>query len=116
MTKTRRRVGSKRSARRKRLSCLILGAFDSDLVAIERLLASMGIQPVVMSDLPSRGVTLSDKMKHVFSSTDLVIAIIDPEPVNANVAFELGYALALGKRPLIIARHLSQQMGQIVCN
>jgi len=104
MTRAGRTVQSKRSQGRKRLSCLILGDYDSDLIAIEKLLWSKGIQPVLISDLPSSGVTLSDKMRHILTSTDLVIAIIDPDAINANVVFELGYALALRKRPLIIAR------------
>jgi hypothetical protein len=83
--------------------CYIAAPLNTDLKALEKLLIERQIQPIVSADLTSEAVTLLGGIVNVIATVDLFIAILNEEQSNANVYLELGIALGMGCRILVIA-------------
>ena len=67
------------------------------------LLRERQIEPIRSADLSSETLTLLGGMVNIIDTADLFIAILDEEQKNANVYLELGIALGVGCRILLIA-------------
>jgi len=85
------------------LRCLILAPAGVNLNAIESLLLKRGMEPVIPSRIPFSGESIVRRIKDSILKADIVLAILDPRRSNSNIYFELGYALGMGKRTLILA-------------
>src|SRR6266699_3553891 len=83
--------------------CYISAPLNTDLKALEKLLIERQIQPIVSADLSSEALTLLGGIVNVIATADLFIAFLSEEQNNANVYLELGIALGMGCRILIIA-------------
>ncbi|SRR5579883_919044 len=83
--------------------CYISAPLNTDLKALEKLLRERQIEPILSADLTSEAITLLGGIVNVIATADLVIAIVDEEQKNANVYLELGVALGMGCRILLIA-------------
>ena len=75
----------------------------TDLKSLEKLLSERQIEPILSADLSSETVTLLGGIVNVIATADLFIAILDEDQKNANVYLELGIALGIGCRILLIA-------------
>ncbi len=84
-------------------TCYIAAPLNTDLNALEQLLVERQIQPIVSADLSSEAITLLGGIVKAIEATDLFVAIFNEEQNNANVYLELGVALGMGCRILLIA-------------
>ncbi len=84
-------------------TCYIAAPLNTDLKALEKLLVERQIQPIVSADLSSEAITFLGGIVNVIATADLFVAILNEEQNNANVYLELGIALGIGCRILIIA-------------
>lgn len=64
-----------------------------------------GFEPIRIDQKPGPGLIIADIMQELSRSS---VVIADVSPVNANVFFELGYATALKKPTILIARRDTQ--------
>src|SRR6266496_5262056 len=83
--------------------CYISAPLHTDLKALETLLRERQIEPILSADLSSEAITLLGGIVNVIATADLFIALLDEEQKNANVYLELGIALGIGCRILLIA-------------
>jgi hypothetical protein len=83
--------------------CYISAPFNTDLKVLEKLLIERQIEPILSADLSSEAITLLGGIVNVIATADLFIAILNEEQKNANVYLELGIALGMGCRILLIA-------------
>jgi hypothetical protein len=83
--------------------CYISAPLHTDLKALEMLLRERQIEPILSADLSSETLTLLGGIVNIIATADLFIAILDEEQKNANVYLELGIALGVGCRILLIA-------------
>ncbi len=84
-------------------TCYIAAPLNTDLKALEKLLIERQIQPIVSADLSSEAITFLEGIVNVIATADLFIAVLNEEQSNDNVYLELGVALGMGCRILIIA-------------
>jgi hypothetical protein len=84
-------------------TCYIAAPLNTDLRALEKLLVERQVQPIVSADLSSEAITLLGGIVKAIDAADLFVAILNEEQNNANVYLELGVALGMGCRILIIA-------------
>src|SRR6266566_1761692 len=84
-------------------TCYIAAPLNTDLKALEKLLVERQIQPIVSADLSSEAITFLGGIVNVIATADLFVAILNEEQNNANVYLELGIALGIGCRILLIA-------------
>ena len=84
------------------LSCFIAAASSTDISVVRSLLLARAIRPVTISDLISEGLSFTESTDAI-SKADLVIAVLEQSGTSPNVYFEIGSAVALKKRLVIIA-------------
>ncbi|HVB20650.1 MAG TPA: hypothetical protein VNG51_01715 [Ktedonobacteraceae bacterium] len=83
--------------------CYISAPLNTDLKALEKLLRERQIEPILSADLSSEAITLLGEIVNVIATADLFVAILHEVQKNANVYLELGIALGVGCRILLIA-------------
>jgi hypothetical protein len=79
-------------------TCFISAPSGVNLAPLSRVLHDKQVRLLRVSD-----ATTADQVTSALVKADLIIAVLNPEQSNANVYFEVGYAVALGKRVLLIA-------------
>jgi hypothetical protein len=91
-----------RTIRGSRGRCFISARAGVDLRTIRRVLADTDYAATALDDLAEAGQPVQDAVRDAISRSDLFLAVLDTDPPDANVLFELGYASALRKRTLAL--------------
>jgi hypothetical protein len=74
----------------------------ADLRGLSEILVERGYEPQTAGDLAT-GSFASRSLVETVADADLVVVVFGNERESPNAAFELGIAIASGKRPLVIA-------------
>jgi len=73
-----------------------------DTSVIRQVLESRGIAPYEIDEVATAGVSIPQLLADCLKQADLVVAVLGGGKSNDNVLFELGFAMALGKRILAL--------------
>lgn len=84
------------------LTCYISSPLLVDTTRLRTLLAELGVTPIAIDELPTAGQAIAPTIESWMRHTSFVCAIL-PAAQSANVLFEIGMALGLGRRTFIIA-------------
>jgi hypothetical protein len=74
-----------------------------DTTTLQKMLARQGIESFFADEISLPGSTLAEALRESMAAADLVILVLDPKQNNSNVFLELGVALGLRKRVLVLA-------------
>jgi hypothetical protein len=84
------------------LSCYISSPLLVDTTALRELLVELGVTPIAIDELPTAGQAIAPTLQSWMRSASFVCAVL-PAKQSANIFFEIGLALGLGRPVFTIA-------------
>lgn len=82
--------------------CFIAARFETDIWPLRQVLVNHGIDSVIAYEEPPIGASIGETVMALMESVDLVVAVLDDPSATANVYIEIGYAVAMNKRVLVL--------------
>jgi predicted nucleotide-binding protein len=85
------------------LTCFVSSPAGVDLTTIRQILLERDIEFLLPSEVPTHGLSISEKIIKLISRSDIFVAIFDEVHGSGNILFELGLAVGLKKQIIILA-------------
>ena len=93
-------ISISKQSKDERKSCYICAPLGSNLEAVRRVLDYLGVRSTASSELPIDNLTID--LKKQLMAVNVVIGILNEEHTSPWMWFELGQAVAFGRRVLLI--------------
>jgi len=86
-----------------RRTCLVVAANGADVSSMRKLLQERDVDLRLLSSLPPIGATLLDQLQFALEEADIVVFVLTGPTISPNMYFEMGLAVGLHKRLMIVA-------------
>ena len=87
---------------RRRLACFVAAPPFVDISPVLHVLREMNIDPVLPSPSPTTASSFAEAVPRTIGDSDFVLGLLSAETSNSAVYYEIGAAIALKKRTLLV--------------